>query len=741
MHKVIVSINSPLAEWPSNAEHLDALDCELALINCSKIWIDAGTAGITPRSAMIQNRDLQLKKSATTAGNSPSTSPRSNPESQQQGAGASIFVYTTKQLKRLPRIDRLRHMHIQQSCRNFALQIRGLKTGLKEDLEALNQSVIEERPLPLQKQPPHDNFVLSVEDDQENDIEMDRQEFYDEEGYDEEGSNEVADMDEEDRRLMWEETDLYNSNTIQTPHTSLLPDGWDINMPSPREHPFGRSRQQQQSTTRYLPPLNATMTANSAHVSSAAEKGTVTISKYGPFGGRSSGLLLRPSIISMNPTNRLQHIRKVLPGIVESISNTIVDQAIHETSHKNRLRPIPHLSSRASKTFSTTFDAVVTKQREAISKLATSQICDIMQKLRKELNTVKQVQSSLGQQWMMLIAFVNRTSHLSHTLSSWRTEDELNRAAMKIQNAIRDAKSREMAVKTKPVRDLLSRNIWVFVLRLKVKMRKRSAQLVKKFVRDYVGGVGIKNIIYKFRWKVIRTQQTVRSFLACKKARMIALHLFWDREEKQTDAQNELRALRRSVLAHQGGGMEEDDSATKDEDPNGTSAVVYEADSKTLERAAAMTMLTSTFHNRFLKTNSILLSAKQKYIGNSAAAQELDNLGKWTKWRGGYARVCSKDVMRDLLEPWLFKKRRIFESIKRAKAAKETEGLGTEDMKRFMRGESWEDLMASLKPKPATWMLFTELSRGQEMGKLIEAGLVEQMKIDEAMEIQKMQLL
>ena len=220
MHKVIVSINSPLAEWPSNAEHLDALDCELALINCSKIWIDAGTAGITPRSAMIQNRDLQLKKSATTAGNSPSTSPRSNPESQQQGAGASIFVYTTKQLKRLPRIDRLRHMHIQQSCRNFALQIRGLKTGLKEDLEALNQSVIEERPLPLQKQPPHDNFVLSVEDDQENDIEMDRQEFYDEEGYDEEGSNEVADMDEEDRRLMWEETDLYNSNTIQTPHTS-----------------------------------------------------------------------------------------------------------------------------------------------------------------------------------------------------------------------------------------------------------------------------------------------------------------------------------------------------------------------------------------------------------------------------------------------------------------------------------------------------------------------------------------
>ena len=759
MHKVILSKQKShqLAEWSSNDEHLDALDCELALINCSKIWIDAGTAGITPRSAMIQNRDLQLKKSATSAGNSPSTSPRSNPESQQQGAGASIFVYTTKQLKKLSRVDKLRHEFIQQSCRNFALQIRGLKTGLKEDLEALNQSVIEERPLPLPKQPPHDNFLLSVvedTDDQENDtIEMDQQEFYDEEGFNEEGfteegfteegfteegrneegRNEEEDMDEEDRRLMLEESDLYG--------TSLLPDGWDINMPSPREHPFGRSRQQQQSTTRYLPPLTATLTATSAHVSSATGNGTVTISKYGPFGGRSSGLLLRPSIISMNPTNRLQHIRKVLPGIVESISNTIVDQAIHETSHKNRLRPIPHLSSRASKTFSTTFDAVVTKQREAISKLATSQICDIMQKLRKELNTVKQVQSSLGQQWMMLIAFVNRTSHLSHTLSSWRTEDELNRAAMKIQNAIRDAKSREMAVKTKPVRDLLSRNIWVFVLRLKVKMRKRSARLVKKFVRDYVGGVGIKNIIYKFRWKVIRTQQTVRSFLACKKARMIALHLFWDREEKKTDAQNELRALRRSVLAHQGGGMEEDDSATTDEDPNGKSTVVYEADIKTLERAAAMTMLTSTFHNRFLKTNSILLSAKQKYIGNSAAAQELDNLGKWTKWRGGFARVCSKDVMRDLLEPWLFKKRRIFESIKRAKAAKETEGLGTEDMKRFMQGESWEDLMASLKPKPATWMLFTELSRGQDMGKLIEAGLVEQMKIDEEMEIQKMQLL
>ena len=62
-------------------------------------------------------------------------------------------------------------------------------------------------------------------------------------------------------------------------------------------------------------------------------------------------------------------------------------------------------------------------------------------------------------------------------------------------------------------------------------------------------------------------------------------------------------------------------------------------------------------------------------------------------------------------------------------------------MMAFMKGESWEKLVERIKPKPVTWMLFTELRRNHEMMKLIEAGLIEQIKIDEAMEMKKLQLL
>jgi hypothetical protein len=777
-----------LAEWPSNAEHLDALDRELALINCTKIWVDAATAGVTPRTAMKKNRDL-LERHKSHSGNN-NISAQNSPANSQPGSprGASIFVYSIKQLKKLNHNDILRHKHIQQSCRNFALQIRGLKTALKKKLEALHQSVVEERPIPLDIEEhdtflqldastyinnmtnsKHDQFGYKEEYDQKEERpekedkvmvqdkqhEQDEQQEEDKQQEDDEEENKESsennDQYADDSYLIdtvfLERTDNSNKMYDSNPNT-LIPDGWDINLPSPREHPFGKSRQRQESSIRYLPSLSNSLNSTTSHLP------VVTISKHAPFGARSSGLLLRPSIISMDPSSRLIHIRKVLPSIVESISNTIVDQSIYETNNRRRLRPLPKLSSRACKTFSSSYDAIVTKNREEIATLATSQIGDIMHKLRKELNTVKLVQSSHGATWMMLIAFVNRHSHLSHRLMYFRAEDKLNRAAIKIQSAARTAKMRKIQEQTEPVRRLLTRNIWWFVLKLKCKMRRKSSKLVKKFVQDYVGGVGIKNIIYKYRWKIVRTQQTVRHFLACKHARMVALNLFWDREEKKTEAQNEFRAIRRSADAGsdglgtmgdriEGEGKEGTNDAHVGFKGRRSSAAIAqsEQDKKILERQAAFTLLKSDFHSRFLKTNSILLSAKTKIIGASVAAKELDQLGKWSKWRGGFARVCSREVMRVLLEPFLFKKRKLFVQLKKVKSEEVSEGLDKHDMMAFMKGESWEKLVERIKPKPVTWMLYTELRRNHEMMKLIEAGLIEQIKIDEAMEMKKLQLL
>jgi hypothetical protein len=455
------------AEWPSNAEHLDALDRELALISCTKIWVDGATAGVTPRTAMRSNSRLmerrKLLKNQKVAASSRPSSPNSTT------SGASIFVYTTSQMKKLKVVDKRRHAFVQQSCRNFALAVCGLKKGLKKDLEALTQSVIEERPCPMPEIP--DSFIMSN-------------------GYDVEGDEEAVE----------------------------LPEGWmniDLTLPSPREDAFGKSRHARSMLL--LPPLENLNTLdmhdsqdiqdiqNTQDMQSCMQDNSerqqqrqrqrqqqhddmVTISKHGPFGGRASGKLLRPSIISMDPSRRLEHVRRVLPGIVQSISDEIVHGAIRECKYAERLRPIPKISSRAAKIFSKSFDAVVTKQREAINTLASTQIRDIVQKLRKELNTVKAVQSSLGATWMMLVAFVNRHQMLGRAVILARAKGKLNRAASKIQAAIRASKTREMEKKIDHVRPILTRNVWWFVLKMKTKMRRRQSKLLRKFVNDYVGG-------------------------------------------------------------------------------------------------------------------------------------------------------------------------------------------------------------------------------------------------------------
>ena len=112
-----------------------------------------------------------------------------------------------------------------------------------------------------------------------------------------------------------------------------------------------------------------------------------------------------------------------------------------------------------------------------------------------------------------------------------------------------------MAAKIDVVRPMLKRNVWWFVLKMKTKMRRRHARLLRQFVSDYVGGVGVQQIIYKFRWKVIQTQKTVRAFLACKKARMLALQLFWDQEEKKEQTQKVLSILKRAATASPGSSM------------------------------------------------------------------------------------------------------------------------------------------------------------------------------------------
>jgi hypothetical protein len=736
------------AEWTSNAEHLLTLDRELALVNCARVWVDGATAGLTPRTALNANKSLLLATA------SPQASPRTGDGIERPGA--TVFTYDRSQLKKLTHADQRRFEHIAQSCRNMALKLRACKTDLHKGLETIAQSVIEQRPPPVTVASRRKKAAMQVastsvgallEEDPPATVVPSSDSTASISNY-----FEFADAGQ-DADAFFESRDTAEAEYADDEGTDAMSTPGDARVTvlvSPREDPFGRSRSR--LPARRLSPLAFTAPNSITH----HHNNNVVISKKAPFGLRSSGLLLRPSIVAMNPSARHEHVHRVLPEIVDAITDTVITQALRGHDNVRRLRPLPRLSSRAAILFSSSYDAVVTKQREAVATLATSELSDIMHKLRHELNTLKDMQSTLGSRWLMLVAFSKRQTKLQTKLQIARAKLKLSRAATKIQACQRRKKRREMASKMELVRPILSNNVWWFVFKMKVKMRRRCALVVKNFVNNYVAGVGVKSIIYKYRWKIIRTQQTVRTFLACKRARLIALQLLWDRIEKLPKVQKELTQLRREASANPdalnlggdggggggGGGGESIDGGGGSGGAEPGSKAPYVIAGSDVSRETFST-LKSDFHSRFLKTNSVLLKASLSRLGDSKALMEIETMGRWSKWRGGFARACSVTVIRDLLEPLLRQKRHLYKQEKADEKARISEGCGLQDMKAFMQGETWEQLAERVKPSPIPWKLFSRLTspHSSEMLNLVKAGLVEQMQQDAEMEVRKLALL
>ena len=712
------------AEWTSNREHLLTLDRELAVVNCARIWVDAATAGVTPRTALAANKKLQSQRDSVARSASPrqAASPRSA-TSHNEGPGETVITFDKSNYKKMSHADRHRFNHIAQSCRNMALKLRSCKSNLHENLESLTQSVIEQRPPPSSPRPKKKSGGISVVSSTASSI------------------NKYFSFAESGK----DADDFFESKAIDNDTTILY---------SPRESAFGRSRLRVPSKLEPLRNLSSRGTIDSndslgslrPEIEESASRSKVVVSALAPFGlrSRSSGLLLRPSIVAMNPSARHKYVQRVLPDIVDTIADKFITEAISEHDNVKRLRPIPMLSSRAALLFSSSYDALITKQREAISTLANSEINDIMHNLRRELKTLKDMQTRLGSRWLLLLAIARRQITFERELFVSRAKNKLNRAAMKIQGAQRRKLRRKLASQMEIVRPILKPNIWWFVFKMKVKMRHQCSKLVKKFVKDYVGGVGVKSIIYKFRWKVIRTQQTVRNYLTCKKARLTALQLLWDRIEKTPAVQKELTKLKREASTSlqmpgvQDMALDDDDVTVAGNDSN--SKAPYTIAGSDVSQQTFDT-LGKDFHSRFLRANSVLLKASLARLGDSKALLEIESMGRWSKWRGGFARACSAKVIRDLLEPLLLEKRKAYIREKAGENARISEGCSLQDMKAFMQGETWEQLAERIKPNPIPWKLFTELSHSGEIFKLIKSGLSEQMRLDAEVELRKLSLL
>ena len=143
--------------------------------------------------------------------------------------------------------------------------------------------------------------------------------------------------------------------------------------------------------------------------------------------------------------------------------------------------------------------------------------------------------SSFQMQWVKIIALTNVSINLGAALTAEREriadENAKIQACIRLQSSFRGSFARGMYDKFVRVREMLLKRLWKIRLGLHAKFRARDAQLVRSFLKDFADVNPFKVTMQKFRYKIIWTQRTVRQFLACKRARLLALTKLWLRYE------------------------------------------------------------------------------------------------------------------------------------------------------------------------------------------------------------------
>ena len=89
---------------------------------------------------------------------------------------------------------------------------------------------------------------------------------------------------------------------------------------------------------------------------------------------------------------------------------------------------------------------------------------------------------------------------------------------------------------------------WRVLMWYKTTKRKMQAQLLRTFFKDFAVQQ-VAYIIFTFRFRVIRVQRMIKSFLACKKARKLVLEKIWLRMEKKVeDEESAFKKRKNSVI-------------------------------------------------------------------------------------------------------------------------------------------------------------------------------------------------
>jgi hypothetical protein len=676
----VASTEGVACTWPTEKKGLDALDRELALLVSVKRWVAAASGGYTPRSIA---RNLPELKNPTAKSKKP---------------------------KKIDYAFQQRCVKVEGSCRQLGLRMLACRDALVRDMKGLEQAKIDEsmgRLVPQKKRRPWSpagrrlaasagktRTVLSSLD-----MSMDMEDSASPEVFDEAPKGPVH----------GEKGDARNRTVKFSRSTGDLETATKAALP--QQHVLSKSMRRLVPIERSVPKL--------PKGSRRMKRANIDIVEM----MHTAGELFRPG-------HNTEHERiALLANTSKVMARKWIDAALDSPCDLG-LSESMCPAEKNSRSLLTTTQKFIVKRMQLAEEEYKSRVKGLINELRPEMETVRTLNLRLGAKWLMLIHVANRFVPLRERLLQHKWEQEVTSAAIKIQTMYRGRIARRTVKALRQLGPALKRTVWRYSLKLRCKRRRKQSKLLRKFCNDYATR-WVQLMVYNFRRCVVKCQRLIRQWLACKRARIYVLSLMWDRVEKKEENQKLLRTMH--VLS---------DTTDLDKDGDGSISSAEIKAAAREERGGEKDFLVinaKAFESSYSKAHRILVKCNLSRMKNSTKMHEIERLGRWNKWRGGFSRCCKSEFVKIVLQPYLAQKRAehmVYSHEVRRRVAR---GATRKDMKSFVSGESWEDLMSRIKPSAPPLILYSTITE-QKMLDFVMTGLLMQIKFDKELELRKLHI-
>ncbi len=129
-------------------------------------------------------------------------------------------------------------------------------------------------------------------------------------------------------------------------------------------------------------------------------------------------------------------------------------------------------------------------------------------------------------------------------IEEYRYTKLLNDAARKIQTRWKKEMFSRRAMEARSIRKKLRKFSWRLQIWSRCARRRLNARIIRQLFLDFSSNP-FPYLIHRFRCKVVKAQKMIRSFIECKRARLVVLELSWAELEREVISEGVSNKLRR----------------------------------------------------------------------------------------------------------------------------------------------------------------------------------------------------